>query len=104
MLTDGLYVAKFQTPLGNGAGVVMLNGAKLRGGDSAILYSGTVSQDGDKVTAKISTTRHTNGNASVFGTDRVTIDLSGKSASDTATLSGRAAGVDFRVELHRVSD
>lgn len=104
MLTDGFYIAKFQTPRGAGSGVVILSGDKLRGGDSAIAYSGTVSQNGDEVTATIKTFRHSNGMPSVFGTDRVTIALKGKSLSDTARLTGSAAGVSFEVELHRASE
>jgi hypothetical protein len=105
MLTDGLYIVKFSTPMGSGAGVVILTSGKLRGGDSAIVYSGSYSQDGDQFTAEVKTFRHTNGMPSVFGAaDRVSMTLKGKSLNDAATCTGQAAGVAFQAELHRATD
>jgi len=104
MLPDGFYVAQFKTPKGSGAGVLTLANGKLRGGDSAIMYSGTYLQDGDKFTAHVSTKRHTQGMPSVFGVDAVSLTLTGKSSDVTASCTGAAAGVTFQADLHRVSD
>jgi hypothetical protein len=104
MLSDGFYVVQFKTPRGAGAGVLTLAKGQLRGGDSAIMYTGTYAQDGDKFTAQISTRRHTQGLPSVFGVDAVTLSLAGKSLGEAASCSGTAAGVTFQADLHRVSD
>jgi hypothetical protein len=37
-MQNGLYAAEFQTPLGNGHGVVMLLNGVLQGGDSMMYY------------------------------------------------------------------
>jgi hypothetical protein len=107
VLTDGLYSVKFQTPLGAGGGVVVLAGGKLRGGDSAIVYSGTYSQNGDDFSAKVATSRHLQGLPSVFGKDNVNIVLSGNSSDTTATCTGNAAevpGATLQTILTRISD
>ncbi len=104
MLPNGLYVARFTTPLGSGAGVLVLNDGRLRGGDSAIVYTGTYSQDANKFTAEVSTKRHTAGLNSVFGVDAITISLTGTSSDTTASCTGSAAGVSFKAELIRIGD
>ncbi|MGY3694552.1 hypothetical protein ACVIGA_004632 [Bradyrhizobium sp. USDA 3240] len=104
MLPNGFYVVQFRTPKGVGAGVLTLADGQLRGGDSAIMYTGTYSQDGDKFSAQVSTKRHTQGLPSVFGVDAITITLTGKSSNGTASCTGSADGVTFQADLHRVSD
>ncbi|WP_316160556.1 GrlR family regulatory protein [Bradyrhizobium sp. SZCCHNRI20481] len=107
MLADGFYSVLFKTPRGEGAGVVVLAGGQLRGGDSGIAYSGTFAQNGDDFTAKVVTSRHAQGNPSVFGIDAATISLTGKSSSTSATCVGTAAqapGLTFQAVLNRISD
>jgi hypothetical protein len=104
MLTDGFYIVQFRTPKGTGAGVLTLADGKLRGGDSAIMYTGSYSQEGDKFTAQVSTKRHTQGMPSVFGVDSVTLTLAGKSSDSAASCTGTAAGITFQADLHRASD
>lgn len=107
MLRDGFYGVKFKTPNGEGAGVVVLANGQLRGGDSALAYSGTFKQDGDAFTASVTTSRHAQGLSSVFGVDTVTISLSGKTAGDSANCTGTAAqapGLTFQAVLTRISD
>ena len=109
MVRDGFYKIAFQTPLGSGAGVVVLNAGKLRGGDSRITYSGTYVQNGDDFTATVETDAHTNvpGMGSVFGIDRAHVSLKGKSVGDSATMTGtarEAPGVQLQAALSRISD
>lgn len=107
MLTDGFYKVQFQTPIGAGGGVVVLSDGKLRGGDSAIAYSGTYSVDGDNFTAQVKTSRHSNGMPSVFGKDSVNITLKGKFSGDHAQCVGtapEAPGVSLQTILTRISD
>jgi hypothetical protein len=108
-IRDGLYKVSFQTQLGTGNGVVVLDGGKMRGGDSIMHYSGTYSQDGDKFSAKVVTGRHSNtpGMCSVFGMDHVNISVQGTAQGDSAQLRGTAAeapGVTFQASLGRLGD
>ncbi|MGE0279264.1 MAG: GrlR family regulatory protein [Rhizobiaceae bacterium] len=107
MLTDGLYRVSFQTPMGMGAGVIVLSGGRMRGGDSSIYYVGTYSQAGDEFTASVATDRHTAGLASVFGVDRVHISLRGRIKDGSVTMQGSAAeapGISFQAMLMKLSD
>jgi autotransporter translocation and assembly factor TamB len=107
MLADGFYGVRFKTPNGEGSGVVTLANSQLRGGDSALTYSGTFSQDGDNFAADVATSRHAHGLPSVFGVDVVNINLTGKSSGTSATCSGTAAqapGLTFQAVLSRISN
>jgi hypothetical protein len=107
MLPDGFYGVRFKTPRGEGAGVVTLAKGQLRGGDSALIYSGTFEHHGDDFSASVATSRHAQGLVSVFGIDVVNITLTGKSSGTTATCTGTAAQVPtltFQAVLARISD
>ena len=105
-MQNGLYKVEFQTPLGQGAGVVMLLDGKLQGGDSGIYYSGTFTASAPKMTAEVTTGRHsTNAPQSVFGTDVVHISLTGSFTGDTGTFDGtakEAPGLTFKARLERL--
>lgn len=108
-LRDGLFKVSFQTPLGTGNGVAVLEGGKLRGGDSMMYYAGPYSQDGDKFSAKIATGRHSHvqGMSPVFGQDSVNIAVEGTTQGDSAQMTGTAAevpGVSFQASLTRLGD
>src|SRR2546430_873168 len=90
IMRDGIYKVQFQTQLGQGAGVVVLQGGKFRGGDSNIYYIGTYSQSGDQLTADVATDAHSSGIGSVFGVDRAHIHLTGKVTGDSAQMTGTA--------------
>jgi hypothetical protein len=45
-MQNGLYWVEFRTPLGSGAGVVVLQDGNLRGGDSSMYYFGTYTETG----------------------------------------------------------
>jgi hypothetical protein len=106
MIKAGLYKVEFHTPRGNGAGVVVLDGGKFRGGDSAFYYSGTFSEDGDKFTATVHIKRHTAGGVALVG-EQGTINVHGTSSGEAASLSGTVAGmpgVTFQAHMKRLSD
>lgn len=103
-MQDGLYKVQFQTPKGSGCGVVLLMSGQLRGGDSMMYYRGTYSQNGDQFSAQVESAAHSHppGMTSVFGLDRVTITISGKSSGNSAQLTGQAAqapGLLFQAKL-----
>ena len=105
-MEDGLYRVQFQTPIGMGAGVVVLQGGTLRGGDSGMYYVGTYHVDGENLTATVNTNRHTANLQSVFGQDQVEIHLQGKIQNDTATVTGNSAqapGIAFTAILTKLN-
>jgi T3SS negative regulator,GrlR len=107
MLANGKYSAWFRTPLGEGTGTIVLQDGKVSGGDTVIAYSGSYRQDGDDISAEISTKRHTPGQLSVFGVDEVDIALTGKSTGTMATCRGTsrsAPGVTFEAIVIRMTD
>ena len=109
MLSDGLYRVAFKTPLGAGTGVIYLRDGKLWGGDMALYYVGTYSQDGNEFQADVTTARHTDYPEirSVFGIDRVHIILRGTATESAAKTTGsalEAPGIPFSAESNRLSD
>ncbi|WP_420967093.1 hypothetical protein [Bradyrhizobium sp. B120] len=90
MLKDGTYAAWFKTPLGQGAGVAHVAEGKIWGRDSIMTYSGTCEVDGDRFTAIVSTERHTEGHATVFDADDLTLKLEGTCVGKIARYIGTA--------------
>jgi hypothetical protein len=107
MLADGIYSVHFQTPVGDGDGVVVVSGDKLRGGDAAFAYFGTITQTDNGFSARIVTKRHAAGRASVFNMEPVHIQLVGKSDGENAVCTGTATevpGLIFKAVLKFISD
>lgn len=107
-MLEGVFKVTFGTPLGSGAGVVTLSQGRISGGDSAIYYVGTYSQEGDRFVANVTTGRHTNDPSfqNVFGKDRVQIDVSGTIKGDAVDGRGQspdAPGVSLTMSLSRLS-
>lgn len=109
-MQDGLYKAAFQTPMGEGYGVVVLSGGTLRGGDSMMYYIGTYTENGGQFTASVDVDVHSTvpGMVSVFGPskNRVHIDLQGQSTAESATAKGsspQAPGIGFNAKLTRLA-
>ena len=106
MLADGIYSVHFETPLGEGSGVVVVDGEKLRGGDASFAYFGTLRPTANGFSAEIETRRHSEGRASVFSKEPVHIHLVGKSDGANAVCTGTAAevpGLIFKAILHFIS-
>jgi hypothetical protein len=105
----GLYVIRFQTPFGAGAGVAYLESGKLRGGDSMMAYVGSFNEANGTINADVRAYRHTDvpGMASVFGVNEVDIHLTGTINGGNAVLSGtapQAPGVTLQVSMERLHD
>lgn len=106
-MQDGLYRVRFKTPLGSGAGVLLLQGGRVHGGDSTMYYHGTYSVSGGKLTATVTSAEHSSepGHSSVFGVPRATITLAGNAGAATTVLTGtakEAPGVKLEAELSRL--
>jgi len=104
---EGLYKVEFGTRTGQGAGVVILLGGTVRGGDTAMYYTGSYVLKEDNFNATIDVQRHTAGMQSVFGVDKVNLRLSGRIAGDVGVMQGdavQAPGATFRATLTRIAD
>jgi hypothetical protein len=81
MLKNGTYVAWFQTPRGQGTGIVHVEEGQICGRDGIMNYQGTYQLDGDRFTATVTTRGHTaqEGWLTVFGShDDLELTLEGR--------------------------
>ena len=106
-MQNGLYKVEFKTPLGAGAGVVVLQDGKIQGGDSSMYYVGDYSESGQTFSARLEGKLHTNmpGLVSVFGVNHTHIKLSGQTSGDSAVMQGKAdeaPTVQFQAKLTRI--
>ncbi|KWV49900.1 hypothetical protein AS156_15365 [Bradyrhizobium macuxiense] len=90
MLKNGTYAAWFKTPLGEGTGIAHVADGKIWGRDSIMSYSGSCEVDGDRFTAIVTLKRHTEGHATVFGVDDLTLRLEGTCPANIGTYVGTA--------------
>lgn len=90
MLKDGKYAAWFKTPLGQGTGIAHVADGRIWGHDSIVNYIGTCSVDGDRFTAVLTIKRHSEGHATVFGVDDLTLRLEGTCPGKIARFTGTA--------------
>jgi len=108
-LRQRLYKVDFHTAHGTGCGVVYVKDGKMRGGNSAFAFVGTYLGEGDSIKVKNSTERYNDDPAfrPLFGTDRITLTLSGREDGNMAELEGSAlqlSGVAFRAVLTWIGD
>ncbi|MDN5004537.1 hypothetical protein ACFQZO_27195 [Bradyrhizobium sp. GCM10027634] len=103
MLKDGTYAAWYETPFDQGTGIVHVADGQIWGRDSLMTYHGACKIDGDRFTATVSTKRHTDGRATVFGVyDELTLNIEGVSHGKIATYTataGEARGIMLRGTL-----
>jgi hypothetical protein len=93
MLRNGTYAAFFKTPHSQGTGIVHVADGRIWGGDSIMSYSGSCEVHGDRFTAIVSTKRHTEGHATVFGVDDLKMKLEGTCTGRIASYVGTAEQV-----------
>lgn len=107
MLPDGQYSVWFKTPLAGGTGIIAIENERLSGGDTVIAYSGSFIQDGDRISAKIATHRHSPGQPAMLGIDDLDIEFSGTSGTISAKCIGRVLQlphIALEVVLLRIKD
>jgi T3SS negative regulator,GrlR len=108
-LREGLYKVEFHTVHGTGNGVIYATSGKLRGGNSGFAFTGSYTDKGDEILAKVSTERHNYdpGFKPLFGTDMITLTLKGTTSGDMVDFEGTALqlpGVAFKAVLTRIGD
>jgi hypothetical protein len=105
-MQDGLYGVKFQTPLGAGAGVLVKQGERVVGGDTAFAWDGHLTSSGGELKGRLDVQRHDSGMPSVFGpVDTFVLDFKGSAAGDKATLQATTPsvpGVTLSIALTRL--
>src|SRR3954471_21105274 len=89
MLADGIYSVHFETPAGQGDGIVVV----IRGGDASFFYYGVLEQTSNGFSIQIETKRHSQTRASIFNMESVHINLIGKSDGLNAVCTGTAEEV-----------
>lgn len=109
MLKDGTYAAWYKTPLDQGTGIVHVADGQIWGRDSLMTYHGSCQVDGDRFTATVSTKRHTDGRATVFGVDdELILDIEGNCSRQDRDLhrdgtAGAGNGPPGNAHSHRTA-
>jgi hypothetical protein len=108
-MREGLYAIRFRTAHGQGSGVIVLEGGRMRGGDSRMAYSGRYTFSGDMFSADLAVTTHTDVPTmrSLFGLDAFALALHGNFAKDPPELiavSPDVAGIELRATLIKLPD
>ena len=107
MLAEGIYKVQFETLVGSGSGIVVVSGDKIRGGDEAFAYFGTLKSSENGFIADIETKRHSPGRSSVFNMEPVHIQLTGLPDGPNAICTGTAKqvpGLIFKAVLTFISE
>lgn len=104
-MKNGLYKVGFRTPLGYGAGVVVLEDGTLRGGDFAMYYVGTYTVTNGVFVSQVKVRPHSRvpASVSVLGTTEAELNLKGTCSHNTAAAEGtspQAPGITFTAELN----
>ena len=99
MVYGRFWTVQFTGVQGFGAGVLTLIKGQVFGGDSGMLYTGTYSQQGSAVTARVHVERFSATPAmhSVMGPNTFDLDLTGTLQGNTATISGVMPGTTMRL-------
>lgn len=90
-MKDGLYIAQFRTPLDEAAGVIVIAGDRVLGGDGGMYYAGEVSGEDDRIEVQMTVRKHNETAQSVFGDfDAFKLTLTGRRNADSYEFQGRA--------------
>jgi len=108
-MQEGLYKVTFQTPLGEGTGVIVLRAGRVSGGDSTMYYTGTYTLNNNQLDAQLNVDTHSSipGMGSVLGVSKARLQLTGHFTSQSASVTGTspdAPGVSLKAALTRIAD
>lgn len=103
-MIDGLYAVHFKSSNDEGTGVVAIANGSINGGDSGYYYQGTLDQNDQGLSTRLTVTKFNPLAESVFGPlDSFTLELSGPSSERGFELSGHLvehSGHKLSVEGH----
>jgi len=95
---DGFWLVQFQGVQGFGGGAVSLVHGKVFGGDSGFLYTGTYTEQGGSLNAKIHVKKYFGGAQSVMGRDEFDLALAGTLQGNTIAAKGTIPGTPLAFE------
>jgi hypothetical protein len=94
---EGFWTVHFKGVQGLGAGVVMLIGGQLFGGDTGFFFRGTYSQQGNTMTAHVHVKQHVLGMANVMRRNEFDLELNGTMQGDTISVTGKIPGTSMHL-------
>lgn len=94
---EGFWTVQFTGVQGWGAGVLTLIGGQVFGGDSGFLYTGTYTQEGNTLTARVHVRQYVPGVANVMGRNQFDLELTGTLQGNTITATGNIPGTPLRL-------
>ena len=95
---EGFWLVQFTGVQGFGGGAVTLVNGKVFGGDSGFVYSGTFTDQGGNLNAKIHVRRSFPGAQSVMGLDKFDLELAGKLQGNAISATGSVPGTNLRFQ------
>jgi hypothetical protein len=96
-MIEGFWTVQFKGVQGWGTGVAVYIGGHVYGGDSAVMFTGTYSQQSDAITVRLYVKQIAPGLMTVMGRSEYDLDLAGKLDGDTLKLSGNIPGTEERL-------
>jgi hypothetical protein len=103
---EGFWLVQFQGVQGFGGGAVTLIHGKVFGGDSGFLYTGSYTDQGGTLSAKIHVKRSFPGAQSVMGKDQFDLELAGTLQGNVIAAKGTIPGTPlaFQAKLTKQGD
>ncbi|MGD1097307.1 MAG: GrlR family regulatory protein [Bryobacteraceae bacterium] len=86
---EGFWTIQFTGVQGMAAGVIVLIGGQVFGGDNGFVYTGTYTQDGNTMTAQVHVKQHAAGIANVMGRSEFDLKLNGTLTGNKITVAGQ---------------
>ena len=90
-------MVQFKGVQGWGTGVVVYTGGHVYGGDSAAMFTGTYTQQGNAITVRLHVKQMVPGLMTVMGRSEYDLDLAGTLDGNTLHLSGSIPGTELRL-------
>lgn len=108
-MEEGLYGIRFTTGELQGSGVLLLEGGRLRGGDSRMYYVGRYSVNGTMFSADLHVRKHTEMPRlkTLFDTDAFSLSMHGNFGKEPAELIAVAPsrpGIELRATLFKLEE
>jgi hypothetical protein len=94
---EGFWTIQFTGAQGWGTGAITLVAGSVFGGDSGFLYTGTYTQHGDTLSARVHVKQYVAGVPNVMGRDEFDLELSGKLQGNTIAATGSIPGTALRL-------
>lgn len=93
-MQNGLYKTEYQTPLGDGRGVICARDGRLFGGNSNFAFIGRFETSGDTIAAEVSTVRHNHDPTirPLLLEDVITVKLTGRPIAGGFAFEGGTTG------------